>query len=79
MLDSLVWLFPAHREAQARIAFLEQQLEIAHRALVEGQSAQNVAQWMTEYAEKVLTEQPFPDGKVPENAWLTPASDPRDG
>lgn len=53
---------------------LAQALEAAQQAIQSNPSyLNNVMDLLQKYQEKILTEEPYPDGRVPEKDWLTPA------
>lgn len=70
--DHLVWLFPQYRQLVLEreyllrtIADLEQQLQ------QRPQPDAVMVDMIKKYQDEVLVEQPFPDGIVPDNMWLT--------
>ena len=85
-----MWLFKEHRETVFQLAEMQRQLDSQTRTIedLERQLAQAVAMaaardmtvvdMFKEYQKEILTDQPFPDGKVPESMWLTPPREARD-
>lgn len=71
MLANLVWLFPAHRQLHAENTRLAAELAEAHRIIGSGKLF-NLEEAMASYNETVLQEKPWPDNRVPDDAWLTP-------
>lgn len=71
MIENILWLFPAYRRAQARIAVLEQAL-----AALERQPASAVSEMLKDFQDNVLSDRPF-DGRIPDSVWLTPGDDDR--
>lgn len=77
-MSNLVWLFSGYREAIQKIQ--DQELEILKLKLVIDQlsktmpttSPASVESLLKEFQDMILSEQPYPDGKIPENAYLTP-------
>ena len=73
MFSSLVWLFPEYRRV-----VLENQNLIALNQALSHQIANgpvDMSRLMDDYSNKVLQEDPFIDGKVPDELWLTPGDD----
>lgn len=71
MITSLLWLFKAYRDLVFENQLLKRTIEDLHVQLTRNPS-QSTMDMIRHYQEDVLTEQPFPDGKIPENLWLTP-------
>ncbi len=78
MLGSLVWLFPAHREAVLLIealrrenALLRQSLEYQTRLVAAAPGPMSTS--IQQLTEELLSEVPFPNGIVPEHLFLSPA------
>ena len=80
---NLVWLFDEHRIAIARIAALEFTLSEKDRVIADleaqlrNRGPITFADEFHRFKDEVLSEQPFPDGKIPEHFFLTPAGDDR--
>ena len=85
MLDNIVWLFPAHRimaqrardfeERAKSMEVLAEQLQSRVAELetrVTQGSGDDFESFFKNFRDNILAEQPYPDNKIPENAWLTP-------
>lgn len=73
MLSDLVWLFPAHRQLHAEVVALRQVVADLERQIAV--SPANPTDLIRRYTDEVLSEQPFTDGKIPDELWLTPVDD----
>ena len=70
---NLVWLFAEHRELYQETLRLRQVIADLEKQLL-FKPSETIVDTMRRYSEEVLAEQPFPDGKIPDNLWLTPES-----
>lgn len=85
MLDNIVWLFPAYRRQEQRARELEERAksmevlaerlqlrvaELEHQLLQTGGST--FENFFKGFRDNILSEEPYPDNKIPDNAWLTP-------
>ena len=80
VFENLVWLFPAHRRlneenTELRLAIVDKDRVIrdleAQLGAIASKSA-NPLDILDDYQRRVLSEEPFPNGQVPDNYWLTP-------
>lgn len=74
-MGRLVWLFKEHRDLNTQFQTLLRIIEEKNRTILDLErqlttmvTPQNLAQVL----ETVFTEAPFPDGRIPEDLWLTP-------
>jgi len=76
-MGSLVWLFADYRNAVLKIQDLEREV-LKQRVLIEMYERApttpptSVDSLLKEFQDMILSEQPYPDGKIPEHAYLTP-------
>lgn len=75
-MSKLVWLFSDYRDAVQRIYTLEQEI-LKQRVIIEQYERTPahipaVDSLLKEFQDMILAEQPYPDNKVPESAYLTP-------
>ena len=76
-MSKLVWLFSDYRDAVAQIYRLEQEI-LMQRMMIERlekttqATPTSVDSLLKEFQDMILAEQPYPDGKIPESAYLTP-------
>ena len=77
VMSKLVWLFSDYRDAVQRIYQLEQEI-LKQRMVIERLekttqvTPTSVDSLLKEFQDMILAEQPYPDGKIPESAYLTP-------
>ena len=71
MMSSLVWLFQDYRDAVDEIHRLHGE-NAALRFQLENQGTGEHMRLLREFQEQALSDQPFPDGKIPDNYWLSP-------
>ena len=81
ILRNLVWLFQAHRdlyhenvELKALLVSKDHTIETLEIAL---RTQPDMTSVLKDFQDRVLTDQPYPDGKVPDDAWLTPGDNDR--
>ena len=79
-MGSLIWLFSEYRDAAQKILRLEreilkQKLTIEQLEKLQTQPIPTVDNLLKEFSDLILAEQPYPDNKVPESAYLTPSGD----
>ena len=77
-LSSFCWLFKDHRDLWAenhRLLGIIRDLEYQLTAKMSSDVASTTL--IKQYQDEVLVELPYPDGKIPTNAWLTPGEDER--
>ena len=75
-MGRLIWLSSEYRDAITKIYNLEQEI-IRQRAVIEHleklvKPIPTVDSLLKEFQDMILVEQPFPDNKIPESAYLTP-------
>ena len=80
-MSRLIWLFSDYRNAVSRISQLEQEIHTL-RAIIEQYEKHerhdrtapaSVDALLKEFQDMILAEQPYPDNKIPESAYLTPS------
>lgn len=74
MLGNLVWLFREHREVYQEVERLRRVVDDLERqlALASLPSAEVAGDFLKQYVDSILVEEPYPDNKIPDVAWLTP-------
>ena len=77
-MSKLVWLFSEYRDLVARNYALAQEL-LRLQAVIEQYEklptqsvSTSVDSLLKEFQDMILAEQPYPDNKIPESAYLTP-------
>ena len=75
-MGRLIWLSSEYRDAITKIYNLEQEI-IRQRVVIEHleklvKPIPTVDSLLKEFQDMILVEQPFPDNKIPESAYLTP-------
>lgn len=71
MLSNLLWLFKDYREAKDQIAYLQKYAESLEAALKQSPNLVDT------YTKQVLVDEPFPDGRIPDDVWLSPGENDR--
>ena len=83
VMSKLVWLFSDYRDAVQRIYQLEQEILKQRMTIEQLEKLEkyekldrtvptSVDSLLKEFQDMILAEQPYPDGKIPESAYLTP-------
>ena len=75
-MGRLIWLSSEYRDAITKIYNLEQEI-IRQRVVIEHleklvKPTPVIESLLKEFQDMILVEQPFPDNKIPESAYLTP-------
>jgi hypothetical protein len=70
MITNFLWLFKAYRDLVFENARLHQIIIDLERQLI-ARPDTAVADMLRKHQEDTLKEQPFPDGVIPDNLWLT--------
>ena len=77
-MSKLVWLFADYRNAVLHIQELEREI-LKQRLVIEQYEKMptqalptSVDSLLKEFQDMILSEQPYPEGKIPESAYLTP-------
>ena len=70
MITNLLWLFKPYRDLVFENAALRQTIADLD-AQLSNRPDSGLQEMIKRHQEEVLSEQPFPDGKIPDNLWLT--------
>lgn len=73
-LTNLLWLFADYRALVLAVAEKDRIIQDLEAQLLR-RPASSIQDLITSYQNETLAEQPFPDGKIPDEMWLTPVDD----
>lgn len=73
-LTNLLWLFADYREL---VSVLQEKDRIIRdlETQLANRGPRTIEDLITSYQNDTLQERPFPDGKIPDEMWLTPVDD----
>ncbi len=73
-LTNLLWLFADYRDLVTAVAERDRIIQDLETQL-RSRPAGSMEDLIRTFQNETLSEQPFPDGKIPDNMWLTPVDD----
>ena len=72
-VSRLVWLFSEHRELNSECERLRRVInDLEHQLAQKPAPLAPQGDFIKQFVDTVLQDEPFPDNKIPEGVWLTP-------